>query len=115
MTAAREFQIVMTKPAGAVCNLECRYCYYPAKQELYPGGTPHRMTDDLLEAYFVQRVTAATRISLEVRGVPRRRGVRSAPDHLDCARLRYAPARPIQSNESTWTRYDAACSTGALK
>ncbi|MBI2561022.1 MAG: anaerobic sulfatase maturase [candidate division NC10 bacterium] len=59
MTALREFQIVMTKPAGAVCNLDCRYCYYLAKQELYPGGAPHRMTDDLLEAYIVQHIQAS--------------------------------------------------------
>ena len=59
MTALREFQIVMTKPAGAVCNLDCRYCYYLAKQELYPGSAPHRMTDDLLEAYIVQHIQAS--------------------------------------------------------
>ena len=59
MTAPREFQIVMTKPAGAVCNLECRYCYYLAKQELYPGGAPYRMTDDLLETYIVQHIQAS--------------------------------------------------------
>jgi len=27
VAASREFQ-VMAKPAGAVCNLDCSYCYY---------------------------------------------------------------------------------------
>jgi uncharacterized protein len=59
MTVAREFQIVMTKPAGAVCNLDCRYCYYLAKRDLYRGGEPFRMTDDLLEEYIVQHIEAS--------------------------------------------------------
>ena len=33
--ASREFQ-VFAKPAGPACNLECRYCYYLEKEELYP-------------------------------------------------------------------------------
>ncbi len=49
----------MTKPAGAVCNLECRYCYYLAKRELYPAGAPFRMSDDLLEEYIVQHIQAS--------------------------------------------------------
>ncbi len=59
MTGPREFQIVMTKPAGAVCNLDCRYCYYLTKRDLYPGGEPFRMTNDLLEEYIVQHIEAS--------------------------------------------------------
>ena len=33
--ASREFQI-FAKPAGAVCNLDCHYCYYLQKELLYP-------------------------------------------------------------------------------
>ncbi len=61
MTGPREFQIVMTKPAGAVCNLDCRYCYYLTKRDLYPGGEPFRMTNDLLEEYIVQHIEASPR------------------------------------------------------
>ncbi len=50
----REFQIFV-KPAGAACNLECRYCYYLEKRRLYPT---FRMPDDLLEEYIVQHVEA---------------------------------------------------------
>ena len=55
--ASREFQ-VFAKPAGAVCNLDCSYCYYLKKLDLYPhAGTP-RMPDDLLENYIVQHIEA---------------------------------------------------------
>jgi uncharacterized protein len=59
VTASGVFQVVMTKPAGAVCNLACRYCYYLDKRHLYPGGEPFRMSDDLLEAYIVQHIEAS--------------------------------------------------------
>jgi uncharacterized protein len=55
--ASRDFQ-VFAKPAGAVCNLECRYCYYLPKQQLYPGDASCRMPDDLLERYIVQHIDA---------------------------------------------------------
>lgn len=65
MTAAsREFQ-VMAKPVGAVCNLDCGYCYYLVKKDLYPKRTSHRMADDLLEEYIVQHIEACpTRLIL---------------------------------------------------
>jgi len=56
--AARDFQ-VFAKPGGAVCNLECRYCYYLGKERLYPESRSFRMPDDLLEAYIVQHIEAA--------------------------------------------------------
>ncbi|HET7159700.1 MAG TPA: anaerobic sulfatase maturase, partial [Burkholderiales bacterium] len=53
----REFQ-VMAKPIGAVCNLDCRYCYYLEKRALYPDSRTFRMPDDLLERYIVQHIDA---------------------------------------------------------
>ncbi len=55
--ARREFQI-FAKPIGATCNLDCRYCYYLRKSELYPGDEPLRMPDDLLEEYIRQHILA---------------------------------------------------------
>ncbi|MDA8125678.1 MAG: anaerobic sulfatase maturase [Deltaproteobacteria bacterium] len=56
--AAREFQI-FAKPAGAACNLDCRYCYYLRKDLLYPGSESLRMADDLLEEYIRQQIAIA--------------------------------------------------------
>lgn len=44
---------VMAKPVGPICNLDCEYCFYLSKQELYPGDN-FRMRDDLLETYLRQ-------------------------------------------------------------
>lgn len=57
--ASREFQ-VFAKPAGALCNLGCDYCYYLEKQRLYPPGESFRMPDGLLEEYIVQHINACT-------------------------------------------------------
>lgn len=42
---------VMAKPAGAQCNLDCSYCYYLEKEELYRERKMSRMPDDLLEKF----------------------------------------------------------------
>ena len=55
----REFQ-VFAKPAGALCNLDCHYCYYLAKQDLYPDRPSPRMPDRLLEEYIVQHLDASS-------------------------------------------------------
>jgi uncharacterized protein len=46
---------LLAKPTGAVCNLDCKYCFYLPKERLYPGSR-FRMTDDVLEAYIKQLV-----------------------------------------------------------
>jgi uncharacterized protein len=55
---SREFQIFV-KPAGAVCNLDCQYCYYRDKRSLYPDTGVFRMPESLLEEYIVQHIEAA--------------------------------------------------------
>jgi uncharacterized protein len=57
MKASREFQ-VFAKPAGAACNLGCRYCYYLKKKGLYPEVHSLRMPEDILEQYIVQHIDA---------------------------------------------------------
>lgn len=48
---------VMMKPRGAICNLDCSYCYFLAKEDLYPGSR-FRMPDDVLETYTRQYIDA---------------------------------------------------------
>ncbi|MGD0833415.1 MAG: anaerobic sulfatase maturase [Candidatus Dormibacteria bacterium] len=43
--------VVMAKPVGPVCNLDCGYCYYLRKRDLFPAGESFRMSHDVLEAY----------------------------------------------------------------
>ena len=47
LSGPRAFNI-MLKPAGSLCNLDCNYCYYLDKAEIYGGREP-RMTLDMLE------------------------------------------------------------------
>ena len=42
---------VMTKPIGPICNLDCEYCFYLDKEELYPETRSFRMDDAVLENY----------------------------------------------------------------
>lgn len=44
---------VMAKPTGARCNLDCAYCFFLKKEELYPGSD-FRMPDEVHEAYITQ-------------------------------------------------------------
>lgn len=46
---------VMTKPAGAICNLDCTYCYFLSKETMY-AGSRFRMDDDLLETFVRQHI-----------------------------------------------------------
>ncbi len=48
---------LMTKPRGAICNLDCKYCYFLSKERLYPGSD-FRMSETLLEEYTRQFIDA---------------------------------------------------------
>jgi uncharacterized protein len=48
---------VMLKPRGPICNLDCHYCYYLSKADLYPGSR-FRMSPALLEAYTSQYIAS---------------------------------------------------------
>ena len=51
---------VMAKPTGAVCNLDCEYCFFLSKELLYPGSR-FRMAEDLQETYVRQLMEAHAR------------------------------------------------------
>lgn len=52
--ASRAFH-VMVKPRGSICNLDCQYCFYLKKENLYPGAG-FRMSDGLLEEFTRQYI-----------------------------------------------------------
>jgi uncharacterized protein len=53
-----EFQIFV-KPVGSICNLNCRYCYYLIKKDLYPLERNFLMSDDILERYIITHIGAS--------------------------------------------------------
>ncbi|MCP4434133.1 MAG: anaerobic sulfatase maturase [Actinomycetia bacterium] len=52
-TAAPDGFHVMAKPTGAICNLDCTYCFFLSKELLYPGDR-FRMAEELLDTYVRQ-------------------------------------------------------------
>jgi len=55
MNAGRPFHL-LTKPVGPICNLDCKYCFYLEKENLYPGENQWRMSDAVLEEYIRQYI-----------------------------------------------------------
>jgi uncharacterized protein len=55
--SSREFQ-VFVKPVGAECNLNCSYCYYLGKKDLYQPGRS-LMSDEVLEKYIISHIEAS--------------------------------------------------------
>lgn len=49
---------MLAKPTGAVCNLQCRYCFYLGKDALYPGVSDFAMDDDVLETFISRYIQA---------------------------------------------------------
>ena len=46
---------LLAKPTGAICNLDCAYCFFLDKEALYPGSK-FRMSDTMLEQYIRQLI-----------------------------------------------------------
>jgi uncharacterized protein len=44
---------MLSKPTGAACNLDCKYCFFLSKDALYPNDRL-RMSDEVLELYIKQ-------------------------------------------------------------
>lgn len=42
---------LMAKPIGPLCNLDCDYCFYLEKEQLFPPREKFRMSDEVLRAY----------------------------------------------------------------
>ncbi len=46
---------LLSKPTGAICNLDCAYCFFLDKEVFYPGSK-FRMSDEVLEQYIRQLI-----------------------------------------------------------
>ena len=52
---------ILAKPIGPICNLDCKYCFYLEKENLYPGKQGKEswaMADDVLESYVREYIGA---------------------------------------------------------
>jgi len=49
---------IMTKPIGPLCNLDCAYCFYLEKENLYSGTQTWAMREEVLERYIAQYIRA---------------------------------------------------------
>ncbi len=47
---------IMAKPVGPICNLDCKYCFYLEKENLYKGKNDFTMSFDVLESYIKQEI-----------------------------------------------------------
>ncbi len=102
---------LFAKPTGAVCNLDCTYCFFLSKEMLYPGSR-FRMADELLETYLRQLIEAHAR-SPEVAvawqgGEPTMMGVdffRRSVELAEQLKL------PHQRDRATRSRRTGRCST----
>jgi uncharacterized protein len=94
---------VMTKPTGPICNLDCTYCYYLEKEDLYPGKHSWRMQPDVLEAYIKQYCEScqAPEVSFAWQGgEPTLLGVEFFKNALELQK-KYAGGRPISNSLQT--------------
>ena len=48
---------LMIKPAGSLCNLDCHYCYYLDKADIYGGRQP-KMSLEMLETITKEYIKA---------------------------------------------------------
>ncbi len=46
----------MVKPIGAICNLDCTYCYYLNKKDLLGSQSNFQISDDILERHIRQYI-----------------------------------------------------------
>ncbi len=59
MAVASEPFMVMAKPAGPQCNLDCTYCYYLEKERLFPKASRYRMSEETLRAYISSFISSS--------------------------------------------------------
>ncbi|CAG4917207.1 anaerobic sulfatase maturase [Paraburkholderia saeva] len=95
---------LMAKPIGALCNLDCGYCFYLEKENAFPPRERFRMSDEVLDTY-VQRYIAAAQSAPEVEftwqgGEPTLLGL-AFFEHAVVLQRKYAKGKPIRNTLQT--------------
>jgi uncharacterized protein len=95
---------VMAKPTGAICNLDCEYCFFLSKEELYPGSG-FRMPGAVHETYVRQLLEAQRRVSEVVvafqGGEPTMMGLDFFRETMELERRFAAPGQQILNTIQT--------------
>lgn len=47
---------ILAKPIGPICNLDCKYCFYLEKEQLYAGQPDWAMSEETLESFVRQYI-----------------------------------------------------------
>ncbi|UCE20568.1 MAG: anaerobic sulfatase maturase [Gemmatimonadota bacterium] len=55
----KELSSILIKPAGPDCNMDCEYCFYLKKADVFPETKVHRMSDTILEETIRRVMTKA--------------------------------------------------------
>ena len=55
-TEAAQGVHLMAKPTGAICNLDCSYCFYLEKESMFPKRHRFLMSDEVLRSYIAQNI-----------------------------------------------------------
>lgn len=101
---------VMAMPTGPTCNLDCDYCYYLEKTELYPERSDFRMSTETLEEFVKQYIESqpGSQVTFAWQGgEPTLRGLDFYRDAVRLQR-KHAPAdkRIINTLQTNGTRLD---------
>ncbi|MDQ2688173.1 MAG: anaerobic sulfatase maturase [Armatimonadota bacterium] len=99
---------VMTKPIGPICNLDCRYCFYLEKEEMYAqegrrAQPSWRMSDEVRETYirqYIQQQEASEITFAWQGGEPTLLGVEFFREVLDLQQ-KYADGKTIHNTLQT--------------
>jgi len=94
---------VMAKPVGPTCNMDCEYCYYLEKSELYGNRSTYNMTDDLLERFVDEYIRCQTTPCVQFTwhgGEPLLRGIDFYRRAL-CLQQQYGRGREIANTIQT--------------
>lgn len=89
---------LLAKPAGAACNLGCRYCFFLSKEKLYPARESPLMDEETLESYIRQLLESSAGRDVEVAwqgGEPTLRGLQFFARSVALARRYRKPQQRI--------------------
>lgn len=56
---------LMAKPVGPICNLDCSYCFYLEKEQLFPPKERFLMRDEVLLSYVRKYIQAQPSVEVE--------------------------------------------------